>query len=901
MQRPSRGAPERPARRQRARPAHPAAAPAQSAPDLHAGLQALSESAIHITVYDLLAHAYDRVAIQYYHDQGAALLVDQRRFPVPLFAAALPPAFQREVVAALLADSARAMATFFGFEEMNFLLLDHEQQVYRLVAREGLFFPNFQPGMYTQRFGTGLLGTCHLQRCTVLFNDVGAAEHYVRTDAAVRAELAVPVVLGDEVLAIIDSGATQVDVFTPAHAAFIEGFARYLAPAIADPLAFLRAWRPGVARATSELSALAQSLNFLSSWHEEWRLRFAQLYTEVAQRNAELVALIALGESLSSSLRLDTILSTTVAKVAQLLSCEVSWILLPDDGGRLHIRALHGGSAGGLAEAGIAADSSPQFAVFAQGEAVITNDLAAVPRSSFDWAFCRRNDITHYATVPLRVRERTIGVMNVGRTHMAADLHEQDVRLLSTFANQIALAIENADLYERSRLVGAVEERNRLARDLHDTLVQSIVGILRTFDGVDAEAAAAVPTLREAIVQARGLARLSLDEARRSVWNLPPVALDGRALAAALEAYLADWGRRAGVETTFELAGQQLPLAARAEADVLHIAQEALSNIARHAAARHVAVSLVLSDVELCLRISDDGAGFTYGEQVAEGATDGAPLAADGGYGLRGMRERAALLGGQLHIESAPGRGTQLTLTCPLPAATWAQPAAPAPPREPPAYSPTPGRTITVLLADDHPTVREGLRLVVDRAVEMRVVGVAANGQETLEMARGLCPDILLLDVQLPDMDGIAVLRQLRKDGVPTRIAMLSAHAGDAQVAEAIEAGAVGYLQKDIETAALLGAIRTMAKGQPVFSPAVAARLHERVGLLVNVRAGQLTAREREVLRLFASGLGYRATAQRLCVSVATVKFHAMNLYQKLRASSRVEALNRAREWGLLD
>src|SRR5258706_11656863 len=483
--------------------------------------------------------------------------------------------------------------------------------------------------------------------------------------------------------------------------------------------------------------------------------------------------------------------------------------MLAVDGGRMHIRALPGGSAGGLAEAGIAADGSPQFAVFAQGEAVITNDLTTVPRSSFDWAFCRRNDITHYATVPLRVRERTIGVMNVGRTHMAADLHEQDVRLLSTFANQIALAIENADLYERSRLVGAVEERNRLARDLHDWMVQSMVGILRTFDGVDAEAAAAAPTLREAIVQARGRARLSLDEARRSVWPLPPVALDGRALAAALEASLADWGRRAGVETTFELAGQQLPLAARAEADVLHIAQEALSNIARHAAARHVAVSLALSDVELCLRISDDGAGFTYGEQVAEGATDGAPLAADGGYGLRGMHERAALLGGQLHIESAPGRGTQLTLTCPLPAAASAQPAAPAtvPPREPPAYSRTPGRTITVLLADDHPTVREGLRLVVDRAVEMRVVGVAANGQETLEMARGLCPDILLLDVQLPDMDGIAVLRQLRTEGVPTRVAMLSAHAGDAQVAEAIEAGAVGYLQKDIETAALLGAI----------------------------------------------------------------------------------------------
>src|SRR5258706_15599093 len=117
--------------------------------------------------------------------------------------------------------------------------------------------------------------------------------------------------------------------------------------------------------------------------------------------------------------------------------------MLAVDGGRMHIRALHGGSAGCLAEAGIAADGSPQFAVFAQGEAGITNDLPAVPRSSFDWAFCRRNDITHYATVPLRARERTIGVMNTGRTHMAADLPAEDAGLPPTSAKHDAPAVAN--------------------------------------------------------------------------------------------------------------------------------------------------------------------------------------------------------------------------------------------------------------------------------------------------------------------------------------------------------------------------------------------------------------------------------------------------------------------------
>jgi hypothetical protein len=166
--------------------------------------------------------------------------------------------------------------------------------VYHLVVREGAFFPHFQPGSYVQAFGTGIIGRCHLERRTVLYNDVREAECYVRTDPAVRAELCVPVVLGDDVLAIIDTGASQVNAFQPAQATFIEGFARYLAPAIADPLAFLKVWKPGLVHAPAVLAPLGQSLNFLYTWHEEWRARFAQVYAEVAKRNAELVGLTEL-------------------------------------------------------------------------------------------------------------------------------------------------------------------------------------------------------------------------------------------------------------------------------------------------------------------------------------------------------------------------------------------------------------------------------------------------------------------------------------------------------------------------------------------------------------------------------------------------------------------------------
>ncbi len=912
-------------------------------------LEALSAGALHMTVYDLLAHAYNRVAIQYYHDKGPELLMELRRYPPTLFAPALPPTLQREVVTALLADTARALATFFGFAEMNFILLDHERRLYRLSIREGPLFPHFEAGIYTQPFGTGLLGECHLGRRTVLANDVDRTDIYIRNDPAVRAELCVPVVLGDEVLAIIDSGAYTVNAFTPAHSSFIEGVARYLAPAISDPIAFLQAWRPELLQGPGAFAPLAQSLNFLYSWHEEWRSRFAQIYTEAARRNAEQMALVDLSATLGASLRLDSMLGTIVAKVAELLACQVSWILLPDDDGRLRVRALHGGSLTGFAETEVASDNSPQSFVFTSGEALITNDIATVPRSSFDWAFCRQNHIVRFATVPLRAHERTIGVMNVGRTHTTEDLTEQDLRVLATFAGQIALAIENAALYEQSRLRGAAEERARLARDLHDTLAQSMLTILRTLEALDTSPSAMPEALRERLAQARALARQSLDEARRSVWNLQPAALDHVTLREALETFVTTWSAGTGVRARFEQKGRPAPLAPRVESDLLLITREALHNIARHATATSVNVVLQFGPAGLRLLISDDGVGFDVAAFSALGQPDGARSDGStavthesfnrrltGGMGLRGMRERAQLLGASLHIESAPGWGVRIALT--LPSAMldplrgeYASVGASAPseraaiptsavtdnsrlahmmkteetsgkehPGQEADASPTADRAITVALADDHPALREGLRQTLGATQGLRVVGVAASAAEALALAHERVPDVLLLDMRLPDGDGLEVVRELRREAISTQIVIFTAHGDDAQIIAALQAGATGYLRKDIAIADLVTAIRAAAAGRQVFSPAIAARLHGREGMLVNTRAGQLTPREREVLGMLAAGMRYRAISQRLSVSEATTKFHVLNLYQKLQSSSRVEALNRAREWGLL-
>ncbi|MGO8949976.1 MAG: GAF domain-containing protein [Ktedonobacterales bacterium] len=897
----------------------------------------LAEGALHITVYDLLAHAYNRVAIQYYHQQGTAVSLDQSHYSPLHFTPALPSSMRESVIEALFADSARALATFFGFEEMNFVVLDHEQCAYRLVVREGAYFPKFQPGIYTQPYGTGLLGQCHVSKRSVLSNDVSLVDGYVRTDPAVRAELCVPVQIGEEVLAIIDSGASRINAFRMSHLRFIEGFARYLAPAVADPQAFLQSQRPAMVRAERELAPLAQSLNFLSAWHEEWRSRFAKLYAETAQRNAELLALIALSDSLATSLRLETILQITVAKVAQLLACQLSWISLPDDDGSLKVRALFGDRADGGVDTAITADGSPQFAVFMQGEPAIINDVRLVAKTSFDRSFCHLNAISRYLTVPLRVRERTIGVMSIGRSRGSNELTEYDVRLLSTFANHIALAIENADLFERSRMMGAVEERSRVARDLHDTLTQSILGILRTLEAISPELSAAPPAVREAIEESRLFAKESLDEARRSIWNLTPAALENRSMPEAIKEYVELWRHRTGIEATYRLSGTPTQIAPTRAMDLLHVVREALSNIAQHASASHAEVSLVFSNSGLALSIKDNGIGMrpemltasqtenpASSQETGAGGERSTPLGR--GLGLRGMRERARLLNGRLQIDSTPDWGTRIVLTIPdlnRPAATTLaegkdtlhfnprEDSGRLPLEQPPGPSVAPVSTvapgtfeaetfISIVVADDHPALRSGLRLALTKVAGLRVIGIASSGAEALMLARELRPDILLLDVQLPDQDGISILRKLRLEQIPVRVVMLTAHFADAYVTEALQNGASGFLNKDIEIPDLVQAVRMAHHGRLALSPTIAARLQDRAGLLVNPQASHFTTREREVLDLLAGGLRYQAIGKQLCISQATVKFHAINLYQKLQSHSRVEALNRAREWGLL-
>ena len=204
---------------------------------------------------------------------------------------------------------------------------------------------------------------------------------------------------------------------------------------------------------------------------------------------------------------------------------------------------------------------------------------------------------------------------------------------------------------------------------------------------------------------------------------------------------------------------------------------------------------------------------------------------------------------------------------------------------------------IRLLIVDDHPVVRDGLRGIFESDPQFEVAGEAGNGAEAVTRARALKPDVVLMDLRMPDVDGVTAIKRLAELGVDTRVLVLTTYDTDTDVVPAIEAGATGYLLKDAPRSELLRAVRAAARGEAVLSPSVATRL------LGQVRAPAhepLSSRELDVLALVARGTSNRDTATRLFISEATVKTHLLHIYAKLGVNDRAAAVAVGFERGLL-
>jgi signal transduction histidine kinase len=260
-------------------------------------------------------------------------------------------------------------------------------------------------------------------------------------------------------------------------------------------------------------------------------------------------------------------------------------------------------------------------------------------------------DMRSFLGVPIVSRNGVIGAFYLTEKEGAADFAEADQRLIELLAAHAAIAIENARLYEQSRELSIAEERNRLARELHDSVTQKLFGLVLSaeaaatlLDRDSAEARAELERLQE-------LAREAMDELRTLVFELRPPAVETEGLATALRKHVDVLRRAYRREIGLELIGSPSG-APRVERDVLRIAQEALQNALRHAAAEHVELRLDARNGRLAMSVTDDGVGFD----------PSAPELRSRRLGLTSMEERAEAIGGTLSIESTPGAGTIVRL-----------------------------------------------------------------------------------------------------------------------------------------------------------------------------------------------------------------------------------------------
>ena len=210
---------------------------------------------------------------------------------------------------------------------------------------------------------------------------------------------------------------------------------------------------------------------------------------------------------------------------------------------------------------------------------------------------------------------------------------------------------------------------------------------------------------------------------------------------------------------------------------------------------------------------------------------------------------------------------------------------------------------LTVLIADDHPLVREALHRALDVEEDMKVVAEASDGEEAIKLASELKPNVVVMDIDMPKVNGIEATRKIKEIAPDTAILILTAYDDDEYVLGLLDAGAAGYLLKSARGRDLVGAIRTLRAGESVLHPNIIARLLKRAtvtSVKESKAQGLLSEREAEVLRLVALGMSNKEVAEELFLSQRTVKAHLTSVFNKLNVASRSEAIVKGLQWGLV-
>jgi len=448
-----------------------------------------------------------------------------------------------------------------------------------------------------------------------------------------------------------------------------------------------------------------------------------------------------------------------------------------------------------------------------------------------------------------------------------------------------------ATLVDQQRALATLEERERLGRELHDGLGQ-VMGY------VNVEAQTVDTMLRAGQIEpARANLRRIARTAKKAHADIRSFILGLRTAHEgaprqdfwrALRDYLHQFQTTYGIET-----GLNLPDGAPAssfgpavEEQLLHIIQEALTNVRKHAAAQRVEVLFSFTPTAAHVIVADDGIGFDVSEQISKSARQQVGVERQGAsshFGLTMMRERAEAVGGQLELRSAPGQGACVLIHIPR---LLAAPDGDA------EMSDLAG--LRLLLVDDHPLFLEGLRNLLT-ARGFTVVGVAHDGREAVRQAQALRPDVVVMDIQMPGCDGLEATCAIKAETPDVKIVMLTVAEDDAHLFEAIKSGASGYLLKSLDANEFCALLTGMLRGEAALAPGMAARIMAEFSRRGD-REGrsylaELTPRQEEVLGLVAQGLIYKEVAQRLHLSEKTIKYHMGQILEKLHVENRAQAI----------
>lgn len=540
----------------------------------------------------------------------------------------------------------------------------------------------------------------------------------------------------------------------------------------------------------------------------------------------------------------------------------------------------------------------------------------------------RRENINSLLMIMLQYEQRLAGALLVypedDRLFTPAELG-----VFQSLADMATLGIALSQQLQREREFAMLEERNRLAREIHDTVAQSLAALILQLDTTQTLLQRGdLPTTAAMLAQAHGLAKSALEDTRRAIRGLAAATAQALSSAQAIAQEAQQLEAESGIQTQFILTGEEQVLTQDQRASLLRIVQEALNNTRKHARPQRVRVGLQFGPDEVMLLIEDDGMGFD-----ANAARTPGP---EGGYGLFGMEERAQLVGATLQIDSTPGWGTRIRVVLPYrPSSSVAEKrgqefverkidvrkiepdstdlkstetqVVDAPVIPPVAEAiPRPAATaIRVLIVDDHTLAREGIRGMLQMSADVVVVGEATDGAQAVEQALLLHPDVVLMDLQMPGVDGMEGLRRMRVRMPDVPVVILTTFQTEQQVMEALSAGARGFLLKDADPVELLAAVRAARRGETLLSPFVTDHL-------VSLASGQtraagasrdpneLNEREREVLQLLAQGARNKEIANALFIATKTVEYHLSNIFSKLGVSNRTEAARTAVERGLV-